>query len=350
MAKRKRLTAPQSDYLTDQLGAAPETKSMFRQYRNGWEGMRSAAPIAAVAGEAAAAAALGELSDALGRARAEGRMVLDLPLDQIDPGHLTRDRVIVDEAEMASLRESLRQRGQQVPIEVTEAVAGRYGLISGWRRWQALIALRDETGEARFGTVLALLRKPADAAGAYLAMVEENEIRVGLSYFERARIVSKTVEQGVFDTHRQALQSLFHAASRSKRSKIGSYLPIVAALDGVLAFPEALTERTGLTLSKALEDDRDLGPRLRARLVSQPATDAAAEQAAIQDAMKPAPSVESGPAPKPARLPARVTGAEVEAAPGIRLADGADGSLRLSGPGVTPILRADLLNWLARHR
>ncbi len=359
MAKRKRLTAPQDGYLADLPGAAPETKSMFRQYRDGWEGVRSfvpPAPIAAVAGDAAAAAALDELSDTLARARAAGRMVLQLPLDQIDPGHLMRDRLIVDEAEMARLRESLRQRGQQSPIEVTEisgAGAGRYGLISGWRRWQALIALRDETGEARFDTVLALLRKPADAADAYLAMVEENEIRVGLSYYERARIVSKTVGQGVFDSHRQALQSLFHAASRSKRSKIGAYLPIIAALDGALAFPEALTERMGLILSKALEDDPDLGPRLRARLQARPASDAAsdaaAEQALILAAMK-----ETAAAP-PQPAAAAVLGApepvepaaEIEAAPGIRLGIGAGGSLHLHGPGVTPALRAALLDWLA---
>ena len=50
-------------------------------------------------------------------------------------------------------------------------------------------------------------------------MVEENEIRVGLSYYERARIVAKAVAQGVFETEKQALQRLFHTASRPKRSK-----------------------------------------------------------------------------------------------------------------------------------
>jgi hypothetical protein len=39
---------------------------------------------------------------------------------------------------------------------------------------------------------------------AYLAMVEENEIRVGLSFYERARIVARAAEAGVFERHRGA--------------------------------------------------------------------------------------------------------------------------------------------------
>ena len=74
-------------------------------------------------------------------------------------------------------------------------------------------------------------------------MIEENEIRLGLSYFERARIVVKLVEQGVFGTGRAALQTLFRSASRAKRSKIGSFLPVVRRLEDVLRFLEALWAR-----------------------------------------------------------------------------------------------------------
>lgn len=85
-----------------------------------------------------------------------------------------RDRIGLDAAEMAPLVESLRTRGQQTPVEVVALEGGRYGLISGWRRVQALRRLCAETGDAaRFGTVLALLRQPRDAAEAYVAMVEE---------------------------------------------------------------------------------------------------------------------------------------------------------------------------------
>ena len=60
-----------------------------------------------------------ELSETLERARDTGRMVLDLPLDAIAPDHLARDRIAAEDAEMATLRESIRAHGQRSPIEVT---------------------------------------------------------------------------------------------------------------------------------------------------------------------------------------------------------------------------------------
>ncbi len=254
MAKRKRLTPPNPAYLdTPPL----ETKSMFASPRS--------APIADVARDASSTAALNELSESLARARDEGRMVVDLPLDQIVTDHLVRDRLVVDETEMQTLKTSLRSRGQQTPIEVVQLGDGRYGLISGWRRCRALSEIAEEDRNYE-PTVLALLRRPEEASDAYLAMVEENEIRVDLSYFERARIVAKAVEEGVFSTERTALQMLFRAASRAKRSKIGSFLPVVRALDGALRFPHALSERLGLSLSQALNDAPEFADRLTARL------------------------------------------------------------------------------------
>ena len=64
------------------------------------------------------------MAETLRRAREEGRMVLDLPLDAIAPDHLARDRVPAEDEEMAALRESLRAHGQRTPIEVTPLVTG----------------------------------------------------------------------------------------------------------------------------------------------------------------------------------------------------------------------------------
>ena len=125
MAKRKRLTPPNPGYLD--ATPAPEAKSMF-----------AAAPIADVAREAASSAAIDEMAETLSRARTEGRMVLSLPLADIQLDYLVRDRTLVDDAEMTALMDSLRARGQQTPVEVTDLGGGRYGLISGWRRCQAL--------------------------------------------------------------------------------------------------------------------------------------------------------------------------------------------------------------------
>ncbi|WP_298864798.1 ParB N-terminal domain-containing protein [uncultured Sulfitobacter sp.] len=318
MAKRKRLTPANPTHLE---GDSPPEKNMkFPTYPQGVAPNRSA-PIADVAGDAAMAAAFEEVTQVLSEARASGRMVLDLPLDAVDASHLVRDRVVADSAEMDALKASLRARGQQAPIEVADLGGGQYGLISGWRRLTALRALQIDGGGA---TVQALIRHPADASDAYLAMVEENEIRVGLSYFERARIALKAVEQGVFPTHKAALLSLYHAASRPKRSKIRSFLTVVEALDGHLAFPGALGERLGLALSKALEADATLVKRLRTALVTAQTSED--EQRILEQSMR-QPKVRPSPPEKP---------------PGVEMRTGKDGSITLHGAGVTPELRKAL--------
>jgi ParB/RepB/Spo0J family partition protein len=291
-----------------------------------------------VAGEAAAEAALAELGEAWARARAEGRLVQALPLAAVDSGHLVRDRIAADEAEMAPLVASIREHGQRTPVEVTDLGQGRYGLISGWRRMQALQRLSDETGAARFATVLALLRRPADAGAAYVAMVEENEIRQGLSYYERARIAARAADLGVFETERQALQRLFATASRARRSKIGSFLTLYRRLDGALGFPAAIPERLGLALVAALEARPEAAAALVADLRETPAA------AAQEELDRLAGFVRGRTGAKPARPAPR------ELRPGVRL--GVSGSaarpvLTLAGPGVDAAFRARLEAWLA---
>ena len=276
MAKRRRLTPPAADM------PALETKAMFPM------GLapRAAPPIAVQAAHASGAAALEEMAEVLHRARADGRMILSLDLATIDADHLVRDRISLDTEEMETLRASIAARGQQVPIEVTALPDGRYGLISGLRRLTALRALHAADPDAGFGTVLALLRRPEDVADAYLAMVEENEIRAGISYYERARIVVKSVEQKAFPDTATALRHLYAAASRPKRSKIGSFVHIVAALDGALSQPEQIGERLGLKLAKGLEADAGLAGRLRNAVAADPAAEAAILEAALKPAKK----------------------------------------------------------------
>lgn len=269
-------------------------------------------------------------------------MVLRLPLEDIQLDYLVRDRIIVDDTEMATLVDSLRARGQQTPIEVADLGGGRYGLISGWRRCQALKQLASETGHSDYSSVLALLRRPEQSADAYLAMVEENEIRVGLSYYERARITAKAVEQGVYDSPKSALQGLFRAASRAKRSKIKSFLGIVEQLDGSLRFPEAISERAGLALASALEADAGLSRRISDRLRADPPEDAKSELDMILATSQTSPRPDRAPEPA-TRLQADVA----DPAPGIRVKTGPGGSLTLSGARVDGALRADLLAWLS---
>lgn len=272
MAKRRRLTPAQPGYLE----AAPVPPGGPPRLA----GIGAPPPIAQVAGEASALAALREVSGALDTARAEGRLLLRLPLGAIEADYLVRDRLASDEEDLGHLIASIAEHGQRSPIEVAELAPGRYGLISGWRRLTALMRLaQDDSG--RFGTVLAQLRQPETAASAYVAMVEENEVRSGLSYYERARVTAKAVEAGVFPTEKAALQQLFAAASRAKRSKIGSFLTICHHLDGVLRFPAALPERLGLALARLLETDPAAVSSLQADLASGPAENAAEEQSRL---------------------------------------------------------------------
>lgn len=341
MAKRKRLTPAKIDAAED---VVLETKAMQPRYPDGVYKNRSLRPpIADVAQDASASAALTEIAQTLTDARAEGRLIQRLPLDSIVHDYLVRDRMGVDDDEMATLRESIAARGQQTAIEVTDLGNGTYGLISGWRR---VMALRDMHAEnLALDTVLAIVRRPDDAADAYLAMVEENEIRVGLSYFERARIVARAVDAGVYKRDRVALAKLFHAASRPKRSKIGSFLRIVRALEDALSFPVALTERTGLALAQALDADAGLADRLRDSLLQARPTSAAAEAdliaAAIRGEVGGEKSLKSAPNTRPAPQLLRQ---------GLHYKETATGAVILSGAVLqNPAFRARLRGFLAEQ-
>lgn len=336
MARRRRLTPVGADWPTDKaFSAGSEPKLALSP------GLIASAPIARVAGDAATTAAFEAVSDELRRARIEGRLVQALPLAAVQDDYLVRDRILAQDEDLAALMASLRARGQQTPIDVVDLGGGRYGLISGWRRLSALRLLTAETGEARFETVQALLRRPAESSDAYVAMVEENEIRVGLSYYERARIVAKLVDQGVYQTTQRALQSLFSTASRAKRSKIGTFIGIVAALDGVLMHPAQISERLGLALAHALVADAGFAARIRDRLAALGPLDAESEQALLAVLL-----AETRPTPvSHAKQSAEAHAPREEVVPGVYL-QGAGGRLILSGPGVDAAFHDALIAWL----
>ena len=300
MAKRKRLSP--AILTTNTPVMAPEVKS-------------TRAPIADVAGDAATTNALMELSDKISTARQEGRWIEAISIDAIKSDYLVRDRVDTDTDEMTALKDSLRANGQQTAIEVVPHGPETFGLISGWRR---LTALRELYLEGGTGSILAIIRHPDDAAASYLAMVEENEIRTGLSFYERGRIVACATDEGAYASDKDALAALFHAAPRAKRSKIGSFVRIVRALDDVLQFPTALSERSGLALAQALGADAGFGARLRKKLDAAHAQTAGAELAVIAVAIK-------GPSKPPTKATA------VLLSSGLEYVAHADGKITLQG-------------------
>ena len=319
MAKRKRLTPAA---LT---GADPFAQAAPRR-----------APIADLSGAAAAQAALEEVSDVLRDARAEGRLITALPLAQVDATHLVRDRAYVDPEEMQVLIDSLKARGQQTAIEVVALDTGDYGLISGWRRLMALRQLHEETQEPRFATVKALIRSRQSAPEAYQAMVEENEVRADLSFYERARIAVQAAVQGVYPDTQTAVQALFAAARAPKRSKIMSFTVLVGALDGQLRFPEAIPEKLGLSLVAKLQDDPRFLRQLTEMLRKADRDSAAAERRVLERALTRA----GAPAQTQAKAERIAEGLELKVA---------RSRIQIAGEAVDDALAQALRQWLVAH-
>jgi hypothetical protein len=349
MAKRKRLTPAQPGFLDP--GDAPKPAL--------GGAAAVAAPIAQVAGEAATRAALDELADTMEAARAQGLMIELLDLSAIDDGHLVRDRLVQDEEEMGALMDSIRSRGQQTPIEVVplaQAKAGKtHGLISGARRLTALRRLYAERNAGEFSQVKALVVRPDTAQDAYVAMVEENEIRVNLSHYERARIAVKAMQEGVYPTQRAALQGLFGNAARSKRSKIGTFITLVEALDEVLLFPAAISEKLGLSIAREMTRDPEFLPALIKRLQTGVRDVPGAEMRILANAVTQAQQATEAEAPEaeievpPPASPPPASSDRInrQLSDGLRLSfSPGKQKLELSGAGVTEALVERLEAWL----
>jgi uncharacterized ParB-like nuclease family protein len=357
MAKRKRLTPAQPDYFNT-TQRAPEVKSMSGPDFTA----PSPAPIAQVAGEAATRAALDEVTGVLQDARQQGRLIESLALESINPRYLVRDRMMQDDDDMAALMASLRARGQQAPIEVTVLSPSgdgfAYGLISGWRRLYALQRLYEETSEDRFATIKALVVTPETAQDAYLAMVEENEIRANLSLYERARIALRATREGVFPTPRHAVLALFGSVSRPKRSKIGTFVGLVEALEPVLTYPTVIPEKLGLKLSAALVEDEGLAKRIAKRLTQDPPKTSAAELRILMQETSPAWGPAKGttgaaPVAKTDSVPALpASSVPGEVVPGVRVRfdQGLRSRIELSGVRVDDALCRALKLWLVEFK
>ncbi|MEO1606421.1 MAG: ParB N-terminal domain-containing protein [Pseudomonadota bacterium] len=312
MAKRKRLEVPKDTTLPEL-----ETKSAIPP-------VRTRMPIAEVAGDTAGRAALEEVAREMTTAEAEGRVVKKLALDKIALHHLVRDRMVLDEEEMSALIASIEARGQQTPVEVVRLSGGEFGLISGLRRVEALRRIgRTE--------VLAIIRQPESSRTAYQAMVEENEIRADLSFFERAQIAVASVGQGVYPDPRSAVKGLFAHAPKAKRSKILKFVTVSNALGKTLRFPTAIPEHLGVRLGQAIETDANVGGQVGAALRAADPQDAAAERAVLEAALKP-----------PATRPASEW---IEVGQGLRL-EGRAGRAVLSGKAVDAAFLETLQDWL----
>ena len=328
MAKRKRLGPANLTSLSAPEGGAADLPPL--ETKSAYTPPSGRAPVAQVASDTATHAALDQLASEVSNARATGRMVVELAHYEIEVDHLLRDRVHVDPDELAALKASIQSRGQQTPVEVMDLGDGVYGLISGWRRLKALKELFHETGQVEFATVLAMVKPMETAAESYVAMVEENEIRADLSFYERARLASEAAKLGIYHDSTTAVRELFASGSRARRSKINTFVRLYEALGGDLTFPTYIPERLGLALVKAIEGDPAVAKRLSRRLQSETFENYDQERRAIEAALR-----KDAPAQNPALEP--ISGVRVQRK-GQRLT--------LSGPAVTAELEQALVDWL----
>ncbi len=108
-----------------------------------------------------------------------------IPLAAIDEAALTRDRTGLDPEPLAELEASIAATGLRQPIEIFPLAepygAMTHGLLSGFRRLLAFRNLHERTGRDDYAAIPAFLRETRDLAASLAAMVEENEIRAGIS-------------------------------------------------------------------------------------------------------------------------------------------------------------------------
>ncbi|QDY71304.1 ParB/RepB/Spo0J family partition protein [Qingshengfaniella alkalisoli] len=344
MAKRRKLTAPSVD----------ELKSLeegFATKPSRGPGLM-VPPIAKVAGEAAALSEVGSAEERAETARdkrdaetyreaqSQGRVLAEVPTHEIVADELTRDRMGLSSEEMDELKASIATNGLRLPIEVFELSEPegdhRYGLLSGYRRLSAIRALEAETGRQEFETIRAIIREPGSVSGAYVSMVEENEVRADLSPYERGRIAVVAAGQGAFESLEDAVNALYAVASKAKRSKIRSFARVHEELGDMLSFPESLSEKAGLRLAAALR--AGYAPQLREALASGQGIDASSEWALLQPLVEDAEAADKpdkrGGRPRRQARPRQEAEGEIQLANGImirRVSDSKGYSIRFSG-------------------
>lgn len=336
MAKRRKLEAPSAAELS-----AMEAEIAMTRAEKG-----RAAPIAQVAAEASAFAPVSDPRDiadarAMREARGQGRVIEQIPLEQIDPLALVRDRLVLDVAEMEELKRSIQRGGLRLPIEVfvLQAPEGekRYGLISGYRRFLAMSQLHEMFQDATFATIKALVIGATDGSDAMVRMVEENEVRAALSPFERGRIAVLAAEQGVYANTHAAVDGLFPVASKAKRSKIRSFAMVFEELGDLIVNGDQMLEKQGLRLAAALRDGGE--PKLRAALEQGRDAKTFGEEWALLEPVVTAIEAQEGPAKpsrggRPKRAKVGWDGDTLHLASGFKLtrySDGADQLIRISG-------------------
>ncbi|WP_341863334.1 ParB N-terminal domain-containing protein [Gymnodinialimonas sp. 57CJ19] len=267
-----------------------------------------------------------------------------IPLSDIDADALPRDRISLAPAALAELQASIASLGLTHPIEVWRkhtASDAPYGLISGLRRLTATRALGHTT-------IPAFIRDPSDIAEAMTRMVAENEIRAAISPWEKGRLVTESVAEGLFPTLDAATDSLYRTLDRHRRARIRSMAEVVAEIgDHLLTSPETLSQNQITRIAFSLR--ADLGPLITTALRTSKQKSPDAQWKTILPILLEAEEAARTPT-KPLYRPNRPRRmAHVRSKLHIRREMTPDGwSLRFTGPEATGPLMEDIMDAVER--
>jgi ParB family chromosome partitioning protein len=135
----------------------------------------------------AAAADIPDTNDASANPGPAGQHRLrELPINEINRNP-RQPRTHFEEGSLASLAESIRERGVLQPVIVRPDTSGGYELVVGERRWRAA-ALADQA------TIPALIDDRVDRAGSLELALIENVAREDLTAIEEARTIALLLE------------------------------------------------------------------------------------------------------------------------------------------------------------
>lgn len=277
--------------------------------------------------EAAIRAENDALAHELVRLRKAGQITDTVPLEAIRTTKLTRDRKPGRDDEIDELKTSIRELGLSNPIRV-EVAADGYELIQGFRRLLAYRELHEETGDAAFARIPAVLVARGEAQlRLYRQMVDENLVRRGVTFGELAALAIgyKTAEPSV-ESYDMAVELLYASAGRQKRAYVKAFARLMVRLAPHVLFPEALPRSLGLEVLKRLDAEPEATRRLCQMLAARADRDAEIELAVFEAFLKePAAATRSGlPRRKAAKTTFRVARPE-----GLAKCTASDGLLEL---------------------
>ncbi len=121
-----------------------------------------------------------------------------LPIEQIMRSRY-QPRLNIRQESLQELADSIRAQGMVQPIVVRAAVAGRYELIAGERRWRAAQL-------AGLPEVPALVREVSDQVAMAMALIE-NIQREDLNPLEEAQALKRLIEEFTM-THQQVAETI----------------------------------------------------------------------------------------------------------------------------------------------